>query len=274
MINNDVLRRTRFALDLPDHQLKTLIEDGLNSAADSSSVAPTITEDQLAGWLCRENDALFVECPDAILHAFLDGLIRFKRGPSDDKNVATAGVDNQSGPAANRAAEGVPGHNNAILKKLRIALALRSDDVLADIQRAGLKLTASELSAFFRKPNHRKYKLCGDQVLRRFLQGLVMRLRPDKAASGSPSTSGADSRAGSPAESESVNSHIWGRKPSSPDSKRPTTKPSHKPRPQVAATPATDEGRSPADTDNNSDSRNVLKLADGVHAKPRRRRKR
>lgn len=67
--------------------------------------------------------------------------------------------------------------NNDILKKLRIALKLKDTDILEILKLAGMELSAAELGALFRTPDHRNYKVCGDQVLRRFLDGLIIKLR-------------------------------------------------------------------------------------------------
>ncbi len=67
--------------------------------------------------------------------------------------------------------------NNDILKKLRIALKLKDTDILEILKLASMELSAAELNAFFRTPDHRNYKECGDQVLRRFLDGLIIKMR-------------------------------------------------------------------------------------------------
>jgi len=67
--------------------------------------------------------------------------------------------------------------NNDILKKLRIALKLKDTDILEILKLAGMELSATELGALFRAPDHRNYKECGDQVLRRFLDGLIIKMR-------------------------------------------------------------------------------------------------
>ena len=67
--------------------------------------------------------------------------------------------------------------NNDILKKLRVALSLRDDDILKILELVDFKISKSELSAFFRKEGHPNYRECGDQVLRNFLNGLVIHLR-------------------------------------------------------------------------------------------------
>ncbi|PWJ59448.1 uncharacterized protein DUF1456 [Dyadobacter jejuensis] len=67
--------------------------------------------------------------------------------------------------------------NNDILKKLRVALHLRNDDIIHILSLVDFKVSASELGALFRKEGHEHYKPCGDQLLRNFLNGLVIHLR-------------------------------------------------------------------------------------------------
>ena len=67
--------------------------------------------------------------------------------------------------------------NNDVLKKLRIALKLKDTDILETLKLSGFEISKTELNAFFRKPDHRNYKECGDQVLRRFLDGLIIKMR-------------------------------------------------------------------------------------------------
>jgi uncharacterized protein YehS (DUF1456 family) len=67
--------------------------------------------------------------------------------------------------------------NNAILKKLRIALELKEDDMLGILKLANVDISKHELTALFRKEGHKNYKECGDQFLRKFLKGLSIRYR-------------------------------------------------------------------------------------------------
>ena len=67
--------------------------------------------------------------------------------------------------------------NNDILKKLRVALKLRDDQIVDILKLVDFNITKSELGAFFRAEDHENYKDCGDQVLRNFLNGLVIHLR-------------------------------------------------------------------------------------------------
>ncbi|SIQ38666.1 DUF1456 family protein [Maribacter ulvicola] len=70
--------------------------------------------------------------------------------------------------------------NNDIFKKLRVALKFRDDDIVDILQLVDFKISKSELGAFFRKEDHPNYMECGDQVLRNFLNGLVLHLRGTK----------------------------------------------------------------------------------------------
>lgn len=67
--------------------------------------------------------------------------------------------------------------NNDILKKLRVAHKLRDEDIVDILKLVDFRMSKSELGAFFRNENHPKYMECGDQVLRNFLNGLVIHLR-------------------------------------------------------------------------------------------------
>ncbi|MBN1634984.1 MAG: DUF1456 family protein [Deltaproteobacteria bacterium] len=72
--------------------------------------------------------------------------------------------------------------NNDTLKKLRIALNLKDTDIIEILKLADFEITKSELSALFRKEGHKNYKECGDQILRRFLNGLIIRNRGKREA--------------------------------------------------------------------------------------------
>lgn len=70
--------------------------------------------------------------------------------------------------------------NNDIMKKLRVALKLRDEDIVHICSLVDFKISKSELGAIFRKENHPKYMECGDQFLRNFLNGLVIYKRGPK----------------------------------------------------------------------------------------------
>ena len=67
--------------------------------------------------------------------------------------------------------------NNDILKKLRVAHKLRTEDIVKIIGLAGLKVNKGQLNDLFRKDDHPNYQPCGDQIVRNFLDGLIIHLR-------------------------------------------------------------------------------------------------
>ena len=72
--------------------------------------------------------------------------------------------------------------NNDIFKKLRVAHKLRDNDIVDICKLVDFKVSKSELGAFFRKEDHPKYMECGDQILRNFLNGLVIHLARTNAS--------------------------------------------------------------------------------------------
>ena len=147
MTNNDILRRLRYALDINDAQV----------AATISRSGEETRPAQAGSWLKREGEDGFVEVSDTTLCRFLDGLIIEKRGPRPDGSIPEP-LEFLS--------------TNEILKKLRIALELRDDDMNAIFSQAEFVVTKAELGSFFRKEGHRNYRKCPEQVLRKFIQGL------------------------------------------------------------------------------------------------------
>jgi uncharacterized protein YehS (DUF1456 family) len=67
--------------------------------------------------------------------------------------------------------------NNDILKKLRVALQLKNTDIIAILKLVDFEISESELGAIFRAEDHINYKECGDQLLRNFLNGLIIHKR-------------------------------------------------------------------------------------------------
>jgi uncharacterized protein YehS (DUF1456 family) len=154
MINNDILRRLRYALNIND---STMIE--IFKLAEHK-----IERSNLIDLLKKEDEEGHVACSNDVLGHFLDGLILHKRGK---KEIQPGQAKKPDSPLT----------NNAILKKLRIALELREDDMLGILKLADTAISKSELNALFRKEGHRNYKECGDQFLRSFIKGLSVRYR-------------------------------------------------------------------------------------------------
>lgn len=72
--------------------------------------------------------------------------------------------------------------NNDIMKKLRVALKFTDDDIVKVLQLVDFRVTKTELTAIFRNEDHPNFKPCGDQILRNFLNGLIIYKRGPRPA--------------------------------------------------------------------------------------------
>jgi uncharacterized protein YehS (DUF1456 family) len=149
MINNDVLRRIRYIFNFNDPQMVSIF--GL--------AEHQVTKAQVNNWLRKDDDPDFEKISDTQLAIFLNGLINEKRGKKEGP---------QPVPESQLT-------NNIIFRKMKIALNLKSEDILVLIHAANLRISKHELSAFFRKPDHKHYRDCKDQILRKFLIGVQLR---------------------------------------------------------------------------------------------------
>jgi uncharacterized protein YehS (DUF1456 family) len=149
MNNNDVLRAIRYALELDAPTLLAMFE-----GANDGVSAP-----RLASFLKDDGEPGFAPLSDRMLACFLDGLVAKYRGQREEGAAQASAADGELS-------------NNRILRTFKIAFVLRDGDILGIMQRAGVTLSKSELSALFRRPDHRNYQPCGDQFLRQFLRGL------------------------------------------------------------------------------------------------------
>ncbi|EPP7626002.1 DUF1456 family protein [Providencia rettgeri] len=155
MLNNYVLRSVRYMLDLSDAQMVKIVK-----LADLA-----VTKEEMVTWLKKDNEPEYVECNDNVMGHFLNGLIYHRRGK--DENHPAPDVDSRL-------------NNNIMLKKLRVAFELKDTDMIEIYQLVDFRVSNPELNAVFRKPGHKNYRECGDQLLRYFLKGLTIRLRGDK----------------------------------------------------------------------------------------------
>lgn len=64
--------------------------------------------------------------------------------------------------------------NNDILKKLRVALSLRNDDIIEILKLVDFEISKGALGDLFRNADHPGYEEAGDQILRNFLNGLII----------------------------------------------------------------------------------------------------
>ena len=154
VVNNDVLRSIRYALDLSDAKVVELIK----------LAGHEIEKSDVINLLKKEDEEGYTECGDDVAGAFLDGLIIDKRGKVEPKEGAVKKPESHL-------------TNNAILKKLRVAFELKDEDMHQVMELAGFRVSKPELNALFRAKGNKNYRPCGDQFLRNFLKGLVLRLR-------------------------------------------------------------------------------------------------
>lgn len=153
MVNNDVLRRLRYALNIGDEKMVEIMKLS----------GREIDQENVKNLLKKEDEEGYLECDNDVMESFLDGLIIYKRGKSE------RGPEKHKAPASLLT-------NNDILKKLRVAFELKEDDMHGILALVGFQVSKSELSALFRKKGQKNYRECGDQLLRNFLKGLTMRL--------------------------------------------------------------------------------------------------
>lgn len=147
--NNDILRRLRFVFDFNDDKMIRIF--------DHAGYA--VTREQVCSWLKKDDDPTLVSLSDLQLANFLNGfIVEFRGAKEGPKPVAEAKLN-----------------NNIVLRKLKIALNLKDEDIIAILSLVDFRLGKHELSAFFRKPGQQQYRPCGDQVLRNFLNGLLKR---------------------------------------------------------------------------------------------------
>ncbi|QTY27138.1 DUF1456 family protein [Flavobacterium sp. CS20] len=151
MTNNDVLRRSHYTFNYSDAEMISFFE----------LVDVTVSRSDVSAWLKSDNDNGFTALNDSYLAAFLNGLIVSLRGEKDGK-----------APVIETSLT-----NNDVLKKLKIAYQLQSDEILELFKLAGKSLSKPELSSFLRRSDHPKYKELMDQYLRNFLLGLQLKYK-------------------------------------------------------------------------------------------------
>lgn len=148
MTNNDVLRSIASVLHLGDAQLSEIVRKG-DGDVDPATIASYRKQSEEEG---------FAPCPHEVMAHFLQGLVIHRRGTRKEEPAAPLET---------------PVTNNVILKKVRIAFELKDADIAAIFTKAGIQVSKSERSAFFRHPDHRHYRECGDAVLQNLLNGLT-----------------------------------------------------------------------------------------------------
>jgi len=143
---NEILYRIQKALNL---SIEEMIEAYKLETYDMEA-------SHLQSILKRRQDKDFMLCSYEELGVFLDGLITLKRGPSPKKNSD----------------EAIELTNNLILKKLRIALELKEAETEIIFGLADVELSKQHMASLFRKEDHKNFKMCPDELLMAFLDGL------------------------------------------------------------------------------------------------------
>ena len=151
MTNNDFLRRLRYALNIKDNIMVQIFKKG----------NIIVTREDVIDYLKKDIDEGLKKLSNNDLISFLDGLIIQKRGKKENGTpVPKIKVTKNN-------------LNNILLRKLRIALAFKSYDMIRIFKLGGIEISEGELSALFRREDHKNYKECGDKYVRVFLKGLT-----------------------------------------------------------------------------------------------------
>jgi len=155
MTNNDVFRRVRYLFDFSDSRMMDIFK-----LADMD-----VQRSEVCDWLKQEEDEAFVELSDKELAIFLNGLIIDKRGKRE-------------GPTPEPED---PLTNNMIFRKMKIALKLRTEEIVDLFALIDKKISKHELSAFFRHPDNKSFEPCMDQYLRNFFNALQAKYQKGRA---------------------------------------------------------------------------------------------
>ena len=171
MDNNDILIRLRYALDIKNKDMIEIFKlGGMEFTKEEVLLILTKSKDDYYDEVDYDDDTAEnegnIKCDNVMLESFLNGFIIFKRGKQDPKpgQPERPAISNEK-------------VNNLVLKKLKIALELTSEDMLEILESAGVTVTKGELSALLRKEGHKNYKECGDRYARNFLKGLAIKYR-------------------------------------------------------------------------------------------------
>lgn len=154
MTTNDIFYKLRKIFSWDEEKIGDLFK-----SVDYPVPPPT-----LFAWMKQEQFEGFQIMPEEALAALLNAIIVEKRGLKDGQ---------------------LPVHekelnNNSVLRKLKIALSFKDEDIIESLRVSDMRIGKSEVSAFFRYPKHSHYRPCGDQFLRNFLRGLLLQSQSKK----------------------------------------------------------------------------------------------
>lgn len=161
MNNNDRLLRLRYAIDLKDADFIKAFELG-GVPLTKEEARAVLTKVQSKQEDDAEGNVYEKAVNNQVFDAFLNGLILLARGPQKDKPA----------PDTQQKSKEIKHINNVLLKKLKIAFSMTTEDVLAVFAEVELYPSKGEIGAFLRKEGQRNFKPCGDKYMRNFLKGL------------------------------------------------------------------------------------------------------
>ncbi|MGX6444735.1 DUF1456 family protein [Neobacillus sp. K501] len=161
MENNDILIRLRYALELKNKEVAEIFKLG----------GVDVSVPEVVKILAKTDEEVDeqIKCNNSMFDSFLNGLIIYKRGKQEPKPGQPETPEQTSKISTNI--------NNLLLKKVKIALALTTEEMLDIFDKAGITVTKGELGALLRKEGHKNYKECGDKFARNFLKGLAIKYR-------------------------------------------------------------------------------------------------
>lgn len=169
MDNNDILIRVRYALDIKNQDMIEIFKlGGIEVTKEDVLKILTKSKEDFDDVEVEENDDQ-IKCNNKMLEAFLNGFITFKRGKQEER----PGQPQNPEPTVQKS----DNVNNMLLKKLKVALQLTTEEMLDILDDGGIAVSKGELGAILRKPGHRNYKECGDNFARKFLKGLTIKYR-------------------------------------------------------------------------------------------------
>lgn len=149
MTNNEVLRCVQEILDLSQGKMLEIFHH----------LDEQVTESQISAWLKKVKDPELVKLKDLELSVFLNALICELRGKKE-------GVQPQAEDEIT---------NNIVVKKLKIALDLKNEDLQKILSSVNVNMNSYELTSYFRKPGHKNYRPIKDTFLQSFFKGLHQR---------------------------------------------------------------------------------------------------
>lgn len=165
MNNNDMLIKIKHVLDIKNTEMVEIFKFGGIELSEEEILKMLIVSKENYGDDDHDEIVESTKCTNSTLESFLNGFIIFKRGERDSKPGQSE--------IPSLVIMGNKNINNIMLKKLKIALSLSSQDMLDTFESAGDTITKDELSNLFRKEGHKHYKKCDDKHAMNFLEGLA-----------------------------------------------------------------------------------------------------